>query len=304
MAAEPFGCIPEGLLLDSNVTSDAKVLYAVLSRYANRVGECWPGQETLAARLGWSDRRVRRHLAELVTAGALKAMRRGRRVTNVYRLAVLGDRTLASAHGAGLPDAGVLSDRTLASAPSENESQENESQPAARARETEITTEELHDGAFAQTWNAHRGDLRPVWQPKRRDQAARMRALVAGADGDLALLGRAVALFAENRRGQHDPPGWPVFEADAAGWLRRARERTAEDRRASRPPEEPASIREAREREQWEREHPEEAEQERERARRTARAISLHGFTGWAKLSEAEREAAIAEPEPVAVAGR
>jgi DNA-binding transcriptional ArsR family regulator len=68
--SEQFAIVPE-VVLDARVPDGAKVLYAVLRRYSNSEGECWPSVATLAARLGVSERTVKRHREALVRAGLL-----------------------------------------------------------------------------------------------------------------------------------------------------------------------------------------------------------------------------------------
>lgn len=75
-----FAQIPEALIDDHEVSGDALRLYARLDRYAGHSddsdGTCWPGIETLAEALGWSDATVKRRLVELIQAGWVKRRRR------------------------------------------------------------------------------------------------------------------------------------------------------------------------------------------------------------------------------------
>ena len=68
--SEQFAIVPEAVL-DAEVPDGAKVLYAVLRRYSNSEGECWPSVATLAGRLGVSERTVKRYREALVDAGLL-----------------------------------------------------------------------------------------------------------------------------------------------------------------------------------------------------------------------------------------
>jgi helix-turn-helix protein len=77
-------------LLDSGVSANAKVLYAMLGLYADReTGRAWPSRTTLARRMSCGVKTVDRALAELVELGAVDVTRRktsGRNETNVYIL--------------------------------------------------------------------------------------------------------------------------------------------------------------------------------------------------------------------------
>jgi GntR family transcriptional regulator len=65
-----FGYIPDELLF-SSASSNAKVMYGVLTRYLNKDGHAWPTEETLGRRLSWSESTVRRAIAELLRLGWL-----------------------------------------------------------------------------------------------------------------------------------------------------------------------------------------------------------------------------------------
>lgn len=67
----PFALTPEWVL-DADVSDRAKVLYAVLGRYADdKSGECWPSRSTLAERLRCSPDSLDRAKTELQRIGAL-----------------------------------------------------------------------------------------------------------------------------------------------------------------------------------------------------------------------------------------
>lgn len=70
-----------------------KLVLLKLADRANDDGECWPGQDTVAASCSMSERSVMRHIASLEALGCLSVDRRkgedGRRETNVYHLNLL-----------------------------------------------------------------------------------------------------------------------------------------------------------------------------------------------------------------------
>jgi len=86
--------LPNTVLLDCRLTSDARFVYALLAYHA-RPGkeECWPGQERLAQLCKWWTRkgrpnrwRVQRALDELEEAGLIGRARGGTRRSNTYFL--------------------------------------------------------------------------------------------------------------------------------------------------------------------------------------------------------------------------
>ena len=73
-----------------------KVAYLIGTYFINKTtGNARPGADTMAAHLGLSTRRAGEHIRELVTAGHLIAIRRGRGKTNLYKLPSL-ERTKSS----------------------------------------------------------------------------------------------------------------------------------------------------------------------------------------------------------------
>lgn len=81
-----FGQVPENLLFDTAVSSDECRLFAVLTTYDYRqTGECYPSQEKLGKRLGWSLAKTKRVIRALAERGAVEIVRR-RREPALYRL--------------------------------------------------------------------------------------------------------------------------------------------------------------------------------------------------------------------------
>ena len=67
-----WGVIPGEVFHDKELTAAAKLLYLVLSTMAHRDGYCWPSNETLAAELDLSKRRVRELLSALQERGYIR----------------------------------------------------------------------------------------------------------------------------------------------------------------------------------------------------------------------------------------
>ena len=63
------------VVCDTRLSPGARLLYVLLDDYAGTSGECWPGQETLATRLGASRRGVQEWIYELSGAGHLRTIR-------------------------------------------------------------------------------------------------------------------------------------------------------------------------------------------------------------------------------------
>lgn len=77
------------VLFDRSMTPQARLLYAQLNHYAflcEHAGADSPEQAEIAANLGVKERALRPYIAELVEAKLLKVMRRGRGLSNVYKL--------------------------------------------------------------------------------------------------------------------------------------------------------------------------------------------------------------------------
>ena len=92
-ADSTFSVVPTWVL-DAAVSASAVRLYAVLARYANSAGTCWPSRRTLAARMQVrSADTVDRALRELVAVGAVTVQHRrdesGAPTASLYRLHVV-----------------------------------------------------------------------------------------------------------------------------------------------------------------------------------------------------------------------
>lgn len=67
-----WGVIPGEVFHDKELTAAAKLLYLVLSSMAHRNGYCWPSNETLAAEMELSKRRVQQMLGQLQARGYIR----------------------------------------------------------------------------------------------------------------------------------------------------------------------------------------------------------------------------------------
>jgi len=81
-----FTQVPNFILQNPEVSTGAKVIYAMFLRYAWHNESCFPGQERLAKDTGVGERSVRTYIQELERHGLLEVKRRGQGKTNLYRI--------------------------------------------------------------------------------------------------------------------------------------------------------------------------------------------------------------------------
>lgn len=76
--------IPLWLLEKKEISSDAKITYALIAKMAGEKGYCWPTQETLSVQSGMARTRALRALNELRHVKLIKSVRRGLQKSNLY----------------------------------------------------------------------------------------------------------------------------------------------------------------------------------------------------------------------------
>jgi biotin operon repressor len=81
-----FTQVPNFILTNKHLSVGAKLYYAMLLKYAREKDYCFPGQQTLAADMGSSERSVRTYQKELEDAGFLEVTQRGLGRTSFYKL--------------------------------------------------------------------------------------------------------------------------------------------------------------------------------------------------------------------------
>jgi len=86
VSAGGFTQVPNCILRDSKLSSNAKIVYSMLLSYAWNNNNVFPGQERLAKDTGTSTRTIIRTIKELSEAEYLEVARRGLGKTNVYIL--------------------------------------------------------------------------------------------------------------------------------------------------------------------------------------------------------------------------
>ena len=104
-----WGVIPGEVMHDRELPHAGKLLYLVLSSMAHKNGYCWPANETLAAELDLSKRRVRELLAMLQERGYIRVhVRRTEETNEVERryiyCGMFPDRETPPPSGEDLPD--------------------------------------------------------------------------------------------------------------------------------------------------------------------------------------------------------
>ena len=81
-----FTQVPNFILTNKDLSVGAKLLYAMLLKYAWSDDGCFPGQQKLAEDMGSGERSVRTYQKELEDAKCLEVKQRGLGKTNLYRL--------------------------------------------------------------------------------------------------------------------------------------------------------------------------------------------------------------------------
>lgn len=81
-----FVQLPTVILTAKDLSGNAKLVYAMLLKYAWSDSYCFPGQERLAADLAISRDTANLCVSELSKKGYLKIIRRGQGKTNVYEV--------------------------------------------------------------------------------------------------------------------------------------------------------------------------------------------------------------------------
>lgn len=85
-----FTIFPNVVLLDETLSMPARMTYALLAHYARQDGACFPGQGTLAVKLGVTTRSVHNYLVELDNAMLIRVEQRGVMRSNRYVMLALG----------------------------------------------------------------------------------------------------------------------------------------------------------------------------------------------------------------------
>ena len=86
VSAGGFTQVPNCIIRDKHLSSNAKLVYAQLLSYAWHNNFAFPGQDTMGAELGLGLRTVNGAIAELQRIGYLDVQRRGLGRTNQYVL--------------------------------------------------------------------------------------------------------------------------------------------------------------------------------------------------------------------------
>lgn len=78
--------VPNFILESKEITVGAKMVYAMLLKYAREMDLCFPGQDRLAKDLGCGQRSVVRYIGELEKVKLLTVQRRGQGRPNLYTI--------------------------------------------------------------------------------------------------------------------------------------------------------------------------------------------------------------------------
>lgn len=86
VSAGGFTQVPNFILKDGELSSNAKLAYTLLLSYAWNNNRVFPGQDRMAEEFGTSRPTVTKAITELTKAGYLDVQRRGQGKTNIYTL--------------------------------------------------------------------------------------------------------------------------------------------------------------------------------------------------------------------------
>ena len=78
--------VPNFILESNRISVGAKLVYAMLLKYAREMDDCFPGQERLSKDMGSGKRSVVRFIAELESVGLISIKRRGQGRPNLYTI--------------------------------------------------------------------------------------------------------------------------------------------------------------------------------------------------------------------------
>jgi transcription initiation factor IIE alpha subunit len=78
--------VPNFILESNKISVGAKLVYAMLLKYAREMDDCFPGQERLSKDMGSGKRSVVRYIAELESVGLISITRRGQGRPNLYTI--------------------------------------------------------------------------------------------------------------------------------------------------------------------------------------------------------------------------
>jgi biotin operon repressor len=78
--------VPNFILVSKDISVGAKLVYAMLLKYARELDECFPGQDRLAEDMGTTRQSVNTYIKELVKVELVSVQRRGQGRPNLYTI--------------------------------------------------------------------------------------------------------------------------------------------------------------------------------------------------------------------------
>lgn len=174
-ARTSFTQVPDWLIEHPTLSVFAKGTYTCIARHINRSsGDAWPGVDRLATMVPCGTTKLNEALAELRAAGVLVTTRRGRGMTNKYRLRFTSPDTAARLSSS--PPHGVLESRHAASNQTEKNQTEIEPKESARERVRGLRGDDVRDliAAIDQEAEREHADRRflGLWVRGDRDRVA------------------------------------------------------------------------------------------------------------------------------------
>ena len=90
----PFAMIPRWIIRNEELTAGAVRIYACLADMAGRDRPAWPSHRSLAHNCNMSVSSVRRHIQDLINAGAIQVLQRYKKdgagqISNLYTILVI-----------------------------------------------------------------------------------------------------------------------------------------------------------------------------------------------------------------------
>ena len=133
-----FTQIPTKVLRNADLSTGARLAYALLLSYAWQEDFCFPAQDKLAKDLGMTDRHIRRHLTELREKGYITWKQRGLNRPNIYYILEI-DPAKPTPPPSDEENAAKHADRTSMSAPERTSASDQDRTPVSAQERTLVS---------------------------------------------------------------------------------------------------------------------------------------------------------------------
>lgn len=133
-----FTQIPTKVLRNADLSTGARLAYALLLSYAWQEDFCFPAQDKLAKDLGMTDRHIRRHLTELREKGYITWKQRGLNRPNIYYILEI-DPAKPAPPLSDKENSNEHADRTPVSAPDRTSTSDQDRTPVSAQERTPVS---------------------------------------------------------------------------------------------------------------------------------------------------------------------